>query len=369
MNRRDVLKISSGLVAFGSGIFSSTYSRLAVSAKKQYILDVQSIDGRPAYNGVSPGLTMRVSPGDVVDVEFVNSLPALHDDCTDNPNSGHGLNTTNLHTHGLHVSPTTDSSGEFDADNVFVSVVPLGQDIPCQYVCGSEVKTNFRTHKTQYRFELPDDHEPGTYWYHAHKHGATALQVGAGLSGPLIVADKSGVMPAYIENASEKIFMLMNKGVVLAEEQGGGQVNPTIALRPGEVQRWRFINALGNSAVFSYLRTSLPELEMYLIAYDGFTLEKRVPFDLENLDQPWLNPSTLAAGNRMDLIVRAPMNGDGLSSNKSLLTGLADLLKVNSVSEAFDVNIKISGDPIDAEWSDNDDLPGTAMEPFNDSPL
>lgn len=366
MNRRDLLKLASGLSILG---VVCTYSRSAFSATRRYLLDVKMVDGRPAYNGVSPGLTMRASPGDVIDVDFVNSLPALHDDCTDKPNEGHGINTTNLHTHGLHVSPTSDSSGEFDADNVFVSVVPLGQDVPCQSVCGSEVKTTFRVHKTQYRFELADNHTSGTYWYHAHKHGSTATQVGAGLSGPLIVDDKPGVMPAYIENANEKILMLMNKGLVLAAEEGGGEFDPTIVMQPGEVQRWRIINALGNSMVFSYLRTNLPELEMYLIAYDGFTLEKRVPFDLENLDEPWLNACALASGNRIDLIVRAPIDGDGLSSSKGMLTGLTDLIQFGSVSQPFDLNVQIAGEPVAAEWSDDDRLPGSALEPFDDSPL
>lgn len=173
-------------------------------------MDVQDVNGRQVYNGVSPGPALRTLAGENLDVDLYNSLSPLHDDCTESPNNLHGLNTTNLHTHGLHVSPTTDSTGEFDADNVFVSVVLEGQIVMCDDSCGSDVKTRFRWRKANYRFELGDDHPSGRFWYHAHKHGSTASQVGDGMAGPLIVQDKPGRMPEYIEQALEKIFMIMN---------------------------------------------------------------------------------------------------------------------------------------------------------------
>lgn len=70
MNRRSALKLSAGLLrlaTFGTGLIAMTYSRLAMSASRQYRLDVQSVDGQPAYNGVAPGLTMRANPGEVID--------------------------------------------------------------------------------------------------------------------------------------------------------------------------------------------------------------------------------------------------------------------------------------------------------------
>ena len=54
------------------------------------------------YNGTVPGPTLRLRPGDELSVRLVNGL--------DEP--------TNLHVHGLHVSP------EDDADNVFRAVLP-----------------------------------------------------------------------------------------------------------------------------------------------------------------------------------------------------------------------------------------------------
>lgn len=372
LNRRTAIKLGAsflGSTALGAGPFSFAFAGSAQAATQAITLDVQEVNGRATYNGVTPGLTIRTNPGGVIDVDFINNLPPLNDDCTDDPNNFHGLNTTNLHTHGLHVSPNTDSSGKFDADNVFVSVVPQDQFVACANICGVEVEKAFRWHKAQYRFELGDDHPSGTYWYHAHKHGSTARQVGDGLSGPLIVNDKPGVMPSYIEKAEEKILMLMNRGLVLADAKGGGTVDPTITMRPGEVQRWRIINALGNATDYSFLRTNLPELEIYMIAYDGFTLEKRISIDLENDDQPWLNPASLASGNRMDLIVRAPLNGNGLKSTKSLFSTVAGLIDLSEIRRFWDIDVEIKGEPVEQEWSDNASLPGSGLKPFDDAVL
>ena len=57
------------------------------------------------YNGSAPGPTLRVRPGDRLQIRLENRL--------DEP--------TNLHTHGLHVSP------EGDGDNIFETVGP-GED-------------------------------------------------------------------------------------------------------------------------------------------------------------------------------------------------------------------------------------------------
>jgi FtsP/CotA-like multicopper oxidase with cupredoxin domain len=71
--------------------------------------------------------------------------------------------STNLHTHGLHIS------GEGFADNVFNTVEP-----------GASF-----THI----YAIPCDHPGGTYWYHAHKHGSVNLQVAGGAAGLLIIKD------------------------------------------------------------------------------------------------------------------------------------------------------------------------------------
>lgn len=56
------------------------------------------------YNRSVPGPTLHLRPGDVLKIKLVNNL----------------VRATNLHVHGLHVSP------EWNGDNVFVSVEPGG---------------------------------------------------------------------------------------------------------------------------------------------------------------------------------------------------------------------------------------------------
>jgi FtsP/CotA-like multicopper oxidase with cupredoxin domain len=367
LDRRGFLKTSTALVTLcAAGIVIPKVLRAATHT---ITLDVTEVNGSPTYNGLSPGPTIYAAPGDIIDVHLINSLPRLDDDCTDSPNSFHGLNTTNFHTHGLHVSPTTDSSGEFDADNVYISITPKDQFVPCDEICGESVKATFRNGEAHYRFEIGEDHATGTFWYHAHKHGSTARQVGAGLSGPLIITDRAGDMPDYIADAPERIIMLMNQGVVLVDPAGGGTLNPTITLQPGQVERWRVINAQTGTAGFSYLQVGVPSIEMYLIAFDGLTLDNRVRVEIDNNEEPWLNPAALAPGNRADFMVRVPLDADADQSSFGLTTGIGAIFGLGPSTTAAQLSVGIAGDPIDALWSDDVMLPGSGLIPFDDTAL
>ncbi|MDY6782082.1 MAG: multicopper oxidase family protein [Cyanobacteriota bacterium] len=109
------------------------------------------------------GPTIEVNPGDTVRINLENNLPEVPG-CKVSPediNIPHCFNGTNLHTHGLWISPTGNS------DNVLLSINP-GE-------------------KFQYEFNIPPDHPAGTFWYHPHRHGSTVLQVASGMAGALIV--------------------------------------------------------------------------------------------------------------------------------------------------------------------------------------
>ena len=72
-----------------------------------------------AYDGALPGSTWEIDPGQTLRVELINDLPPLdHSDHAVEMDRPHEWTTTNLHTHGLHVSP------EGDGDNVFVAIEP-----------------------------------------------------------------------------------------------------------------------------------------------------------------------------------------------------------------------------------------------------
>jgi FtsP/CotA-like multicopper oxidase with cupredoxin domain len=217
-----------------------------------------------SYNGALVGPTLRLKPGDVLNLLMDNQLPRetpkqIADQFEQEASNAfidttpHSFNTTNLHTHGLHVSPKGNS------DNVLIAVEP---------------QTKF-----QYEIKLPANHTRGSYWYHAHAHGSTAVQVGSGMAGALIIDDDEAKLPAPLRDANkgEKVFVFGSilydtKGVVdditaffpdstqteayckqglssctwqnsLRRTTINGQIVPQIHMKPGEVQRWRFIDA------------------------------------------------------------------------------------------------------------------------------
>ena len=135
---------------------------------------------RRSYEGLPVGPTLRVRRGDTLTIVLDNQLGTepetaigqhytnamaknrtgswWHDrDVYAYPNH------TNLHLHGLHVSPNGD------ADNIFRDAAP-------------------QTSLT-YRYHIPADHPSGTFWYHPHFHGSSSLQLASGMMGALIVED------------------------------------------------------------------------------------------------------------------------------------------------------------------------------------
>lgn len=100
------------------------------------------------YNGTIPGPMLIVDPGDTLDIQLKNNL-------TDPEQP------TNLHTHGLHVSPVGNG------DNVLLDV-KSGETWPIE-------------------IDIPEDHFIGLDWYHPHLHGLTNEQLSSGASGLLVV--------------------------------------------------------------------------------------------------------------------------------------------------------------------------------------
>lgn len=255
--------------ALGSALRSPPELRSA-DGRLQLTLDAApgevELGGRPAgvlsYNGTVPGPTLRLRPGDELAIRLVNSL--------DEP--------TNLHVHGLHVSPQANS------DNVFVAVSP-GEAF-------------------DYSYRLLPDHPPGVYWYHPHHHGVVAGQIFAGLFGAIIVED-----PEAIPVSRERVLLvsdttLDSAGNVAAaspmERMAGregellllnGQSSPLLAARPGERERWRIVNA----CVARFVRLRLDGQQLQLLGMDS----GRFP------EPETVNELLLAPGNRADLLLTA----------------------------------------------------------------
>jgi FtsP/CotA-like multicopper oxidase with cupredoxin domain len=174
---------------------------------------------------------------------------------------------------------------------------------------------------------------PGTHWYHAHKHGSTALNSFNGMSGAFIVeGDYDDRLRAFYrrQGLEEKVMVLQQLGPALnllttpAPNASGqsthanplvfvnGMLQPTVTMRPGQVQLWRLLNACGQTAV------QFAEIEA--VPAGDSAGAPRLPFAWKQTAQDGIqyhwnnfaeaanrNPKiTLNAANRADILVQAP---------------------------------------------------------------
>ncbi|GMU91687.1 MAG: hypothetical protein AMXMBFR4_07450 [Candidatus Hydrogenedentota bacterium] len=292
------------------------------------------------YEGKIPGPTLRVRAGDTLRLRIKNELPPNEDGMGHKGGvrdvaAPHDFNTTNFHSHGLHVSPRGKS------DNPFRAFEP-----------GSSKWVEIA---------IPEDHPAGTYFYHPHHHGSVTVQMLGGMAGALIIEGDIDEVPE-IAAAKERILVLQELRVnedgetpLLDHEafHGGthasfpgtellrtvnGQVNPVIKMRPGEVQRWRLVHA----GVDDFLPVALDDHKLHQIAMDGITFAKR-----ERVDSVLLAP-----GNRADVLVKAGEPGT------YSLRKLAFNQGHGTVAEAVLARVEVSGSELDMA------LPSALPAPF-----
>ncbi|MET8751686.1 multicopper oxidase domain-containing protein [Streptomyces sp. NPDC004667] len=250
------------------------------------------------YNGTIPGPTLRLRAGHTLRLTNVNGLPP-NPPHTGGPHTPHHPNSFNLHTHGMHVSP----SGH--ADNVLREFAPRTHD---------EVTAGAAEPRYTTTVHVPADHPAGTYWYHPHLHGSTAEQIVGGMAGVIIVEGDVDDVP-QIRAAADIVVCISElkakDGRIPAFTSGGwvtgvpstftvnGTVNPTLTLRPGEVQRWRLVAATAFTALQLIVTADHGSLPVHQIAQDGVTFAK--PVTLTELQ--------LVMGNRADVLVRGGAPG------------------------------------------------------------
>lgn len=159
---------------------------------KVHLRSYNGTDVDPTAPYVSP--TIEAVPGDTIRVNLNNQLPpdpscaAGHEH-----NGGHCFNGTNLHTHGLWVNPAGNG------DNVLLSINP---------------GVSF-----QYEYNIPGDHPAGTFWYHTHRHGSTALQVSSGMAGALIIRGNRLPTPAATGDVDTLLAGLPDRVLVFQQIQ------------------------------------------------------------------------------------------------------------------------------------------------------
>jgi len=168
---------------------------------------------------------------------------------------------------------------------------------------------------------------PGTFWYHAHKHGSTAINVANGMTGAFIIEgqydDDLNKFYGPGWTRTQPVLVINQLGVTPNLERVGpgridkgpdfsvnGRLQPHIKMYPGEVQMWRIINTSGRSGAFfagppksdptAQAADPAKDFEWRQLAQDG------VQFFDSNYRKSLNKSFLMAAGNRVDLLIQAP---------------------------------------------------------------
>jgi suppressor of ftsI len=215
--------------------------RVSLDAERKTISVSDSQIVAQPLKGQLVGPTLHVRPGDTLEVTFRNATPE----------------DTNIHFHGMHVSP------KGDGDNVFRTFAP-----------GTTVHS---------KIVLPKDHSPGTYWYHAHFHGLTEPQVMGGMSGLIVVEGLEQLLPKALRSIRQRQIAIRDlqasptspgwaalRGSEIDPAAAStrlvdGLLQPHTALRSGETQLWR----LANIGADLFYDVQLEGHKLRVIAEDG----------------------------------------------------------------------------------------------------
>ena len=288
---------------------------------------------QPVFNGALPGPSLYVDPGTQINLTLKNNLNAMPPFSGDNCPGNHHLNPpkpacfqhTNLHVHGLQVSPCSiDSNGNKHCGPYAID----GVNPPLKFSSDDVLVDIFPGQSNRYCIQLPDMHAPGTNWYHSHLHGASAYQVSGGMAGALIIREPPAGQ--IVRDDLDKVFVVQE---ILANPPppnwpafppvygalGGGPpptsqffVNglcrPTMKMNAGQTMRFRFINSTATPRGLMKLRlvkttsctNTVPppgpnDQVMFLIAIDGLSFYGINP-------QP-VRYHLLAMGGRADFLI------------------------------------------------------------------
>ena len=257
-------------------------------------------DGKNSFyfNGQPNAPTLRLSPGDRLRITYVNDLPAKPPEkCL----AGPCMDMTNLHFHGLAVSPQAPQ------DNVLDMMAMPGQSL-------------------HYTVHIPKDHPPGLYWYHTHPHGESYRQALDGMSGALLIEGIESYFPP-LAGLPERVLVVRGRSIVNDPQSAdlkhrvelrsdvcgaepetpeeiftlNGSVRPQIPIAPGERQFWRLVNASADR----YLDLQLDGQTFEIVAMDGMPIALHDPYHRTRIVDHVLLPPA----GRLEAIVTGPAAG------------------------------------------------------------
>jgi len=251
-----------------------------------------------AFDGANIAPVIRASPGDLLRITLVNDLPVKSSEtCAVNP----CMNMTNLHFHGLSVSPHAPQ------DDVLTMLAKPGQAL-------------------HYSVQIPRDHPPGLFWYHTHPHGESDRQVLDGMSGAIVIEGMERYA-SQVRRLRERVIVVRGRSIESdpnaselrreveipfkgcgAAAEGveeiftvNGVVRPRIEIAPKEQQFWRIVNASPDR----YLDLQLDGQTFEVVALDGMPLAYRRP----NAPTLTTDHLLLAPAGRLEAIVTGPPSG------------------------------------------------------------
>jgi suppressor of ftsI len=257
-------------------------------------------DGKNSFyfDGQPNAPTLRLSPGDQLKITYINDLPTkAKESCAITP----CMDMTNLHFHGLTVSPDAPQ------DDVLDMMAMPGQSL-------------------RYTVQIPQDHPPGLYWYHTHPHGESHRQALDGMSGALVIEGIESYFPPLV-GLPERVLVVRGRSIVNDPQSAdlkhrvelssdvcdaeretpeeiftvNGSVRPRIEIAPGQRQFWRLVNASADR----YLDLQLEGQTFEIVAMDGMPIALHDPNHRTRIADHVLLPPA----GRLEAIVTGPAAG------------------------------------------------------------
>ncbi|MEO8838766.1 MAG: multicopper oxidase domain-containing protein, partial [Herbaspirillum sp.] len=254
-----------------------------------------------SFNGHYMAPTLILNVGDTLRIKLNNDLPANVGGQSALKYLNH-QNSTNLHFHGLHVDPKEIRPGVYGD---YVVDLPEAGVVP-----GAS---------RQHEIHIPLDHTNGIYWYHPHLHGSSNVQVSSGMFGAILIRDPNDHFISS-PDIRERV-MFVHKLNLTADGKTesfydsvraatsafliNGAYQPTIVLRPGEVQNWHFVN----SSSFFPFNPVLDGHTLWHYAKDGNVFDHKFkPINRETStqfgNQQWPG-NAIYPGGRHSVVIKA----------------------------------------------------------------
>ena len=208
--------------------------------------------GKLAYNGTIPGPTLRFRAGDTVRLKLTNNLEGPHDE----------------YARSWHARLAGGEQRQHLPDGGQRRELPIRVPDPAATTSPAAIGITPTTMATR------------------------TPQVNGGLAGAIVIGGAFDDIEG-IEGLPERLFVLQGPSSVNGElaYTVNGVVNPAVAMRPGQTQRWRLLNASANA----YFNLALDGHKLHQIATDGNPLPVA-----QSLDQILLGPA-----ERAEVLVQA----------------------------------------------------------------